>query len=371
MAGDWIDFAHTGPGTLAGSYLRTFWHPVYVADDLPPGSAKPVKFANEEFTLYRGEAGEPHVVAFRCAHRGTQLSLGWVEGDCIRCRYHGWKYDASGHAVEIPGQSNEAFAQKVRIRSYPTKEYLGLIFAYFGEGSAPELPRYLEFEGDGVVVGTTYKRACNYFNSLENGVDLLHVAFTHRDIPNYSALDVSSVSAEESEWGITVSATLPNGRARINQAGMPNIIHFKTPPDVPGIEWTDVLAWRVPIDDENHASFNARFVHVTGGQKELFREQRKKARAARPASPPNVSEAVLRGDIDMKALMDRKDLLNIQDDVTQIGQGRIPDRENERLSPSDVGVILLRKIYSRELRNLAEGRPLKQWPRRGNLTVTI
>src|SRR5687768_3529173 len=96
MVTEWSDFVHTGPGTLAGNYLRTFWHPIYVAEDLAPGSAKPIKFANQEFTLYRGEAGVPHVVGFRCAHRGTQLSLGWVEEDCIRCRYHGWKYDASG-----------------------------------------------------------------------------------------------------------------------------------------------------------------------------------------------------------------------------------------------------------------------------------
>ncbi len=26
--GDWNDFAHTGPGTLAGRYMRMFWHAV-------------------------------------------------------------------------------------------------------------------------------------------------------------------------------------------------------------------------------------------------------------------------------------------------------------------------------------------------------
>ncbi len=50
-----------------------------------PGQAKPIQIMGERFTLYRGEGGAPHVVGFRCAHRGTQLSAGWVEGDCIRC----------------------------------------------------------------------------------------------------------------------------------------------------------------------------------------------------------------------------------------------------------------------------------------------
>jgi 5,5'-dehydrodivanillate O-demethylase len=91
MATDYTDFAHVGPGTLAGRYLRRFWQPVYVAADLPPGWAKPLRILGEDFTLYRGEGGTAHVVAFRCAHRGTQLSTGWVEGDCLRCFYHGWK----------------------------------------------------------------------------------------------------------------------------------------------------------------------------------------------------------------------------------------------------------------------------------------
>ena len=113
---DYTDFVHTGPGTLAGRYLRRFWHPVSRAEDLAVGRAVPIRVMSEDFTLYRGESGAPHVVAFRCAHRGTQLSTGWVEGDCLRCLYHGWKYDASGQCVEQPGE-DEGFAAKVRIRS--------------------------------------------------------------------------------------------------------------------------------------------------------------------------------------------------------------------------------------------------------------
>ena len=34
---DYTDFEHTGPGTLAGRYMRMFWQPIYRAEDLLPG----------------------------------------------------------------------------------------------------------------------------------------------------------------------------------------------------------------------------------------------------------------------------------------------------------------------------------------------
>ena len=121
---DAIDFAHTGPGTLAGRYFRRFWIPVARLEDVAPGRAMPVHLLNERFTYYRGETGTPHLVGYYCAHRSTQMSTGWVEGDCIRCFYHGWKYDESGACIEQPAE-NEAFAGKVGIEGYPTQTYPG------------------------------------------------------------------------------------------------------------------------------------------------------------------------------------------------------------------------------------------------------
>ena len=105
---DYKDFVHTGPGTLSGRYLRLFWQPVCRSKDLAPGHTKPIRIMGENFTLYRGEQGA-HVVDFRCAHRGTQLSAGWVEGDCLRCVYHGWRYDSSG---QCSGFINNLYKQK-------------------------------------------------------------------------------------------------------------------------------------------------------------------------------------------------------------------------------------------------------------------
>ncbi|HLY64876.1 MAG TPA: hypothetical protein VKU60_05015, partial [Chloroflexota bacterium] len=69
----------------------------------------------------------------------------------------------------------------------------------------------------------------------------------------------------------------------------------------------------------------------------------------------------MRGETHISELKGHPAIVNIQDNIAQAGQGIIPDRDTERLGRSDVGVILLRKIWSRELRALADGRPLKHW----------
>jgi 5,5'-dehydrodivanillate O-demethylase len=363
-AADYRDFVHTGPDTLMGRYLRRFWHPVYVAEELPPGRAVPIRIMSEDFTLYRGESGTPHVLAFRCAHRGTQLSTGWVEGDCIRCFYHGWKYDASGQCVEMPAE-DPSFPPKVRIRSYPTQEYLGLIFAYLGEGAPPPLPRYPVFEGEGVLTVSWYLRKCNYFNNVESNMDELHVAFVHRDAEGFSELNrgLPTISGEETEYGIVKYGTRPDGVVRVSHFFMPNVLYIKGSPEDEGSGWVDHIAWRVPIDDTQHKSFTVALAHVAGEAAQRYREKLVQRRALLATLPPahEVTEAILRGELRLEDVKDRPDIVNIQDAVAQVGQGVIADHEHERLGRSDVLLILLRKILARELQALAEGRPLKPW----------
>ena len=51
---DLAELFRTEPGTLGGRYMRTLWHPIFIASDLKPGWAKPVQILGEKFTLYRG-----------------------------------------------------------------------------------------------------------------------------------------------------------------------------------------------------------------------------------------------------------------------------------------------------------------------------
>jgi phenylpropionate dioxygenase-like ring-hydroxylating dioxygenase large terminal subunit len=368
---DYSRIVQTGPGTIAGRYFRSFWQPIARAEDIAAGRAKPLRVMSEDFTLYRGTSGAPQVLAPFCAHRGTLLSTGWVEGDALRCFYHGWKYAPDGSCVEAPAE-REGFCKTVSVRSYPTRDYLGLIFAYLGEGDAPPFPRYRDLEEDGVRETSSYRRECNFFNNLENQCDPVHVAFAHRTsaFTEGGLIGVPHVSAEETDWGLALKAQRPGGGVRVTQFGMPSMIHIKLTPAGPESVWSDMVAWRVPVDDVSHNSFNIHLHHLTGEAAERFRARR----AQKPHDPRPVAElaaAVRRGEIHIEELKDHPEIVGIQDDVAQLGQGVIADRVNEYLGRSDVGIVLLRRLWLRELDALAAGKPTKQWHWSSGLDATV
>src|SRR6185369_6945484 len=212
------DFVHTGPRSLAGRYLRRQWQPVYHSTDLDAGRAKPLRIMGETFALYRGASGEAHLVDGSCPHRGMQLAAGTVEGEAIRCFYHGWKYASDGQCVEQPAEESR-FCAKIRIRAYPVREYLGLVFAFLAEGEPPAFPVYPEFEYfEGLLEIDSYQRSCNYFQNLENALDMSHVGYVHGDnVAAFSGIGLGrALTAEESDWGVEYTFRRKDGQIRIN-----------------------------------------------------------------------------------------------------------------------------------------------------------
>ena len=61
------------------------------------------------------------------------------------------------------------------------------------------------------------------------------------------------------------------------------------------------------------------------------------------------------------------EIVRIQDGITVVGQGEIADRSAEHLGATDAAVILLRKIWSRELRLLAAGNSTTPFARPSDL----
>ena len=366
------DFAHTGPGTLAGRYLRRFWHPIAVSDELDVGRPRRVQVLNEYFTLWRGEDGTPNLVQDRCPHRQTFLALGWVAGNNIRCFYHGWEFNGGGQCVAQPAEK-ASFAAKVRIRSYPARDYLGLVFAYLGEGEPPEFRRFPELEDSaGGVNVHSHPVPCNYFQRVENDLDELHVHFVHNVTTDQIGLDeLPEIRVTETDYGIRregIRSGTGMNITRVAHFMMPNISMVDLPPSPAHRYWTVTVSWRVPVDEESMTTYAIR---LRGGDK-VEGEKRHRPRAIEP-SPAQVTEDVLAGKLRIQDLdPNYPGLFQVQDNVALAGQGRITDRSQDWLGQSDKGIILLRRIFERELAALADGKPLKPWTRpAGKLDLAI
>src|SRR5579875_415092 len=364
-----VDLTSTRPGTPGGVFLRRFWLAVGRSEDLPPGHARPLRIMSEDYALYRGEGGRVQVLAHRCPHRGAPMHLGCVEGDDIRCVYHGWKFAADGRCLEQPAE-DPGFAHKVRIDSRPTREYTGLIFAYFGEGEPPEFPPYPLPPQEGLIEAWPVEHVpCNYLQCFENTMDEVHVAFVHAPGGSHAAMaELPLISAEETEWGMIRYGRRAGGKVRVTLHYAPAVTRVIVPP-LNGMEgiggWTEIYFNFTPVVDDNHMWLIAHHVKVTGTAAEAYRRKRaeylEKRRAAAPALA--VARELMAGRRRYAEVLAHPDLAIVQDIAVQAGQGRIQDRRGEHLGRSDAGILAWRRILARELRAIAEGRPTKPWRR--------
>ena len=188
--------------------LREYWHPVAIAEDI---GDKPhaVKLLDEQIVLCR-LAGR--VVAYYdlCVHRGTPLSLGWVEGENLVCAYHGWSYNADGKCVRIPSIPPEhPIPKKACLTAYHAKEQYGLVWVCLADeprAPIPEIPALDDpsFHFD-VRHGRPWK--CSAARAIENFIDLGHLPWIHdgilgtRDQPLTPTVNVERVG-EEIRFGV-------------------------------------------------------------------------------------------------------------------------------------------------------------------------
>ena len=126
------ELTHVGPGTPCGEYMRRFWQPVCLSQeltDLPHA----VRILGEDLVAFRDKSGDVGVLHRHCSHRGTSLEYGIVAEHGIRCCYHGWLFDIDGTILETPGETpGSRLRESFRHGAYPARKYEGLVFAYMG-----------------------------------------------------------------------------------------------------------------------------------------------------------------------------------------------------------------------------------------------
>lgn len=141
----------------------------------------------------RGGAGRPgrpdgpgpggRVVALvdRCPHRSTRLSVGEIDGDRLRCAYHGWGFDAVGRCRDIPSLPDGPIPSRATVDAFDVTVEHRLVWVRLDSSvptRVPACPALADPEMK-VLAGEPYTWPVAAPRRVENFVDLAHFAFVH------------------------------------------------------------------------------------------------------------------------------------------------------------------------------------------------
>jgi phenylpropionate dioxygenase-like ring-hydroxylating dioxygenase large terminal subunit len=267
--------------------LREYWYPVMWSRRLGR-KAVPLKALGEDVMLVRDRDGKPRALANRCPHRGVPLSLGrQAFGGTWSCWYHGWTYNlADGLMVAcLTDGPDSPLCGKVRVKTYPVEERLGLVWLFVGDGPPPPVEDDIPSElltRPSARAGRITIRPGNWRLAAENGFDEGHAKFLHRNslwtllrrMPAYSRTHV-----EPTEEGWITRITTKVGMEEVDYPGLgkwpkrdwwrrrggapvcsirlPNVLRIAYP------EWTH-YEWYVPTDAEHHRYIQLAAKFTTG-----------------------------------------------------------------------------------------------------------
>jgi len=156
------------------------WYVLDTSSELPVGGILKKKFAGQEIVLFRTKSGEVSTIDAYCPHMGAHFGYGGkVEGETIRCPFHGFCFNTKGECDSTP------YGGKVpplaKVKTFPTQEKNGFILVYYHpEGRQPnwEVPA-LDNQDWTPVVAHTWTLKGHPQETTENSVDVGHFAEVH------------------------------------------------------------------------------------------------------------------------------------------------------------------------------------------------
>jgi vanillate O-demethylase monooxygenase subunit len=174
-------------------WVKNAWYVAAWSHEIAPGSVKAFTIVDQPLALWRKADGEAVVFEDRCCHRFAPLSLGRVEGDDLRCMYHGMKFASDGRCIEIPGQPQ--IPKSACVRRYPALERGGWLWVWMGDAAKADpaqVPQSISLEDKGYVLQAGHlDYVADYLLIDDNLLDLSHLSFAHentlgRDMPQWA-----------------------------------------------------------------------------------------------------------------------------------------------------------------------------------------
>lgn len=180
------------------------WHVVALASDVREGQPVGVRLLEEDLVLWR-LGDRLHAWRDLCLHRGTRLSLGKIEQDCLVCPYHGWTYNEEGQCIRFPAHPQQKPPAAAHTKVYQTRERYGWIWVTLGEPTR-DIPEFEQWDDPAFhkVHCGPYTYHASGPRAIENFLDVTHFPFVHTGLlgdPNYP--EVNDYAVETTPEGIT------------------------------------------------------------------------------------------------------------------------------------------------------------------------
>jgi vanillate O-demethylase monooxygenase subunit len=225
----------------------------------------------KELVFFRATDGKPVVLQNRCPHRSMPLSKGCLEGDQVRCGYHGLLFERDGTCVEIPSQSAPPPAS-ARINAYPCVEVGSLVWVWMGEpqqADPSDIPATDWLTDPAWAYAHGYVHvAANYVGLHENLLDLSHFTYLHPGnigTPEYAAApfevsahdDYVRISRLVPECPVPDIYTKPTGLAAHERISRKTVSEYLSP----GMNTAYAILTNLAPKADSKAKFEVRISH--------------------------------------------------------------------------------------------------------------
>jgi vanillate O-demethylase monooxygenase subunit len=174
-------------------WITNAWYVAAWSHEIEAGRLYARTIIDQPLVIYRTAAGEVVALEDRCCHRFAPLSMGRLEGDELRCMYHGLKFATDGRCTEIPGQ--KLIPQSARVRRFPAELRGSWLWVWMGDAAAADpasIPPSLALDDPGYrLQAGAIDYAAHYLLIDDNLLDLSHLSFAHEktlglDMPQWA-----------------------------------------------------------------------------------------------------------------------------------------------------------------------------------------
>jgi vanillate O-demethylase monooxygenase subunit len=198
----------------------------------------------QPIVLYRKLNREVVALHDACPHRLLPLSMGFKEGDHIRCRYHGLLLNAEGQAIQMPVRS-ERTHKSICTKVYPCVERHRFVWIWMGDVEKADPASVPDFwpcsHPDWTFDGGYNHIKCDYRLVIDNLMDLTHETYVHQGSIGQEEILDAPIETRAVGDGVTVARWMPHidappfWRHALKQEGPVDrwqICHFLAPSSV-------------------------------------------------------------------------------------------------------------------------------------------